>query len=176
MIRTRKLTYGGLLLAIGILLPQVFHFTGIPNAGAIFLPMHIPVLFSGFFLGPVFGFLNGILTPLLSSLFFSMPSPARMPFMVLELASYGLLSGLFFRRLRLERFRVWGGVLSLLSAMAGGRAIYALALWIAAGLFHIPCGGIAAALTAVVTGLPGILIQLIFIPLLLYVLRKAGKF
>ena len=50
----RKISFGGLLLSIGIVLPQVFHLTGGPTSGATFLPMHIPVLIAGLLLGPVF--------------------------------------------------------------------------------------------------------------------------
>ena len=39
---TRKLVSCALCIALGVLLPMAFHV--IPNAGSIFLPMHIPVL------------------------------------------------------------------------------------------------------------------------------------
>ena len=50
MNNTRKIVLSALLIAIGVALPQAFH--AIPNAGSIFLPMHIPVLVSGFLVGP----------------------------------------------------------------------------------------------------------------------------
>ena len=46
MNNTKKVVFSGLLVAMGIALPIMFH--SIPNAGSIFLPMHIPVLLSGF--------------------------------------------------------------------------------------------------------------------------------
>ena len=52
---TKKLTYGALIVACAIVLPQLFHLSGIPNTGAVFLPMHIPVLLGGFILCPAFG-------------------------------------------------------------------------------------------------------------------------
>ena len=39
----RKLTISAMFLAVGIILPMAFHSFG-PNAGATFLPMHLPVL------------------------------------------------------------------------------------------------------------------------------------
>ena len=58
-VRVLKLAYGGLLVALGILLPQAFHIFG-QNAGMIFLPIQIPVLFAGMLLGPYYGGLIGI--------------------------------------------------------------------------------------------------------------------
>ena len=37
---TRKITYGALIIACAVVLPQLFHLSGIPNSGAVFLPMH----------------------------------------------------------------------------------------------------------------------------------------
>ena len=39
MFKTKKLVITALLVALGIVLPFAFH--SIPNAGSIFLPMHI---------------------------------------------------------------------------------------------------------------------------------------
>ena len=58
-VRVLKLAYGGLLVALGILLPQAFHIFG-QNAGMIFLPIQIPVLFAGMLLGPYYGGLIGV--------------------------------------------------------------------------------------------------------------------
>ena len=41
--RPAKLAYGGLLIALGILLPQVFHIFG-QNTGMIFLPIQAPFM------------------------------------------------------------------------------------------------------------------------------------
>ena len=65
---TRKITYGALIIACAVVLPQLFHLSGIPNSGAVFLPMHIPVLLGGFILGPLFGALVGVLSPLIRRL------------------------------------------------------------------------------------------------------------
>ena len=44
--RPAKLAYGGLLTAVGILLPQMFHIFG-QEAGMIFLPIQFPVFMAG---------------------------------------------------------------------------------------------------------------------------------
>ena len=73
MTNAKKITLGGLFLALGILLPQVAHLIAGPSLGQVLLPMHIPVLLGGFVLGPWFGCFLGAATPLISSLITGMP-------------------------------------------------------------------------------------------------------
>ena len=104
--KTRKLVYGGILLALGILLPQAFHLTGIPQSGNVFLPMHIPVLLAGFMLGPVYGAGIGILSPVISFFLTAMPALGRLPFMMAELMGYGAASGFLFHTLKLQKKKI----------------------------------------------------------------------
>ena len=80
--KVKKIAYAGLFIAMGILLPQLFHLSGLPQSGSIFLPMHIPVLFAGFILGPLYGALIGVLLPIISAILTGMPPAARLPFMI----------------------------------------------------------------------------------------------
>ena len=64
--QVKQLTLSAFFLALGLVLPFAFHSFG-PQAGTVFLPMHIPVLLCGFVCGPAYGALVGMLTPLLSS-------------------------------------------------------------------------------------------------------------
>ena len=118
-VRTLKLAYGGLLVALGILLPQAFHVFG-QNAGMIFLPIQIPVLFGGILLGPYYGGVIGLLVPLLSSVLTGMPPVPKVYFMFVELVTYGMVAGWLIRRTNVY--------VSLLTAMLCGRAAYGLAL------------------------------------------------
>lgn len=79
-------------IALCVVLPMAFH--SIPNAGSVFLPMHIPVLLCGLICGWPFGLLCGLAGPLLSSILTSMPAMAYLPSMLVELAVYGLITGL----------------------------------------------------------------------------------
>ncbi len=170
---SRKLAFGGLLLAISLVLPQLFHGTGIPRSGEIFLPMHIPVLLAGFVLGPLYGGAIGALAPLLSSLITGMPPPARLPFMIFELAAYGLLSGLFYYRLRLGS-KPGGIYISLLLAMVGGRLVYGGFLLVAGAFTGTPITTLGALGVAITTGAVGILIQILLLPPIVLALRKGG--
>ncbi len=166
--KTRQLVLTALFIAIGIVLPQAFHM--IPNAGGIFLPMHIPILISGFAVGPLFGLLCGILTPVLSHFIFSMPPTPVLPGMLCELAVYGLMTGIFNRIIKIKNDYAKAYVVLIL-AMLCGRVTYGIlnALIFKAGSYSMNVWISAAFVTAI----PGIIIQLILIPVLVVRLKKA---
>ena len=96
----KKIVYGGLLIAIGVILPQLFHIFG-QSAGQTFLPMHIPVILAGMLIGPVWGLGVAVIVPILSSLITGMPPvpmltsssvrillPPRKPCQSLRVASF----------------------------------------------------------------------------------------
>lgn len=170
-ITAKKITVGGLLIALALVLPSAFHLFGVPQPGQVFLPMHIPVLLGGFALGPVFGLLIGVISPLISSFLTGMPTVGRLPFMMIELAVYGFVSGLLYSIYTKRKFGIYT---SLILAMLAGRCAYALSLFAATLLSGIQFGGPMAAVTATVTGLPGIVIQLVIIPPIVYSLERSG--
>lgn len=165
----RRLTWGALFVAIGVLLPVMFHVVGL---GKVFLPMHIPVLLAGFFCGPAVGALVGVLTPLLSAVLTGMPPfmPPVAQMMVFELGIYGLLTGLAYQRLRL------GVYPSLLGAMVAGRLVYGLLGYLALPLFGLKQVPLLYPVTyGVLTSLPGIVLQLVLVPAVVCLVeRNAG--
>lgn len=164
---TKKICIGALFLAAGVLLPQIFHAIGGPAAGGMFLPMHIPILLAGMLLGIPYGVLLGVTTPIFSFLVSGMPPPAKLPFMILELTAYGALAGL-------PLARGLGGIyVRLLLAQAGGRFVYALALAAAVYILHLSVPPAASVWTALAAGIPGILLQWVFVPALTLLLKKA---
>jgi len=169
MNKTKQLVLTALFTALGVVLPQAFH--AIPNAGSIFLPMHIPVLISGYAVGPVYGLICGILTPLLSHLIFSMPPTPVLPSMLCELAVYGLMTGLLNKLIKTEN-DILKAYLVLLGAMLCGRITYGIlnTLIFRAGSYSLNAWLSAAFITAV----PGIIIQLVLIPILVVRLKKAN--
>ena len=96
-VATGTLTGTALLLAMGVVLPIVFH--AIPLGGRIFLPMHLPTFVAGLVLGPVAGLVVGAGSPVLSGLLTGRPTVFYMIPMVLELATYGFVAGLLRQRL-----------------------------------------------------------------------------
>jgi hypothetical protein len=161
----REITASGLFTAIGVLLPVIFHALGL---GSAFLPMHIPALMAGFILSVPYAAAVGAATPLLSSLMTGMP-PAFpvMPYMVFELAAYASVVSILRRKFKLNPY------LSLIVSMAAGRAVSGIAVWILTVVFgaQLP-GPLVFVSGAVVTGLPGIILQLVVIPPLIMILYK----
>jgi uncharacterized membrane protein len=168
MSKIKRLVLSALFIALCVVLPIVFH--AIPNAGSIVLPMHLPVLLCGMLCGWPFGLACGILGPLLSSLLTGMPPMAVLPSMLCELAVYGLLTGLLMGRIKTGK-RIIDIYIPLICAMLTGRVFYGIlnALIFKAGSYTI----MVWLTSAFITSLPGILIQLILIPILIYILEKA---
>lgn len=158
----RKTLIAALFLAMAYTLPFL---TGqIPEIGSRLCPMHIPVLLCGFILGPLWGGAVGFAAPLSRSLILGMPVlfPGAVC-MAFELAAYGVASGLAYKHLN----KIKGGVyLSLLSAMVVGRLVWGAAMYICVGnrggrfLFSAFLAG------AFTDAIPGIVIQLVLIPIL----------
>lgn len=156
-----KTAIGGLFIAAGVLLPQLFHVFG-AQAGRIMLPMHVFVFASGMLLGPVYGMITGVVTPFISFLITGMPAVPQVLFMMFELAAYGLAAGLS------KKLNVF---LSLFVSQVSGRAVYALIMYVFSVL-GVPGGGAAAVWAAMITGLPGIALQYAAVPALVVFLRK----
>lgn len=170
---THKITIGALMLALSIILPQIFHLTGIPQVGEIFLPMHIPVLLAGFLTGPWLGLFIGAAAPIISHFITNMPPSARLPFMIGELAFYGLVSGLLYHTVDLKSKKA-GTIITLIIAMLAGRLVYAAMLFGASEFFGMQTAGAMAAVTATVKGVYGIALQIVIIPPIVYAVKRAG--
>ena len=135
------------------------------------LPMHIPVLLAGFLVGPASGVVVGLLAPVLSYLLTGMPPSYAVPLMSLELPMYGLVAGIAYRKLHLNIY------IALIIAMIVGRLAFGFGLF-GLGLFmKLPYSASAffASGGALWSGLPGIVVQLVVIPLIVAALnRKSG--
>ena len=170
--KTQRLTLAGFFVALGIILPFALgHGMGIP--GTLLLPMHLPVLLCGFLCGPTYGFLCGMILPILNCLMTGMPAPFPMlPIMFFELALYGLVSGLLFSKTPLGKLK-YGIYIALPIAMLCGRLAYAAAFYsilLAVGELKALTVG-----AAIIAGLPGILIQLLIIPPIVLMLKRNIK-
>ncbi len=155
-------------IALCVVLPQAFH--AIPNAGPVYLPMHIPVLLCGLICGWSFGLLCGLAGPALSTLFTGMPPVAILPGMLVELAVFGGMSGLMMQIIRTKKVYV-DLLLSLVIAMLSGRIVagIAKALIFSRGNYTLS----AWATSSFITSLPGIIIQIVLIPSILFALMRA---
>lgn len=168
--RTNKLVLSALFITIGIILP--FITMQIPSIGNMLLPMHIPVLLCGFICGGPYGAIVGFLLPLLRSVLFGMPPlmPTAVA-MSLELAAYGFVSGKLYHKLAGKMFATY---ISLITAMLVGRVVWGV---ISYGLYTLLGNAFTwkiFAMQAVINAVPGIVLQLILIPVLVSSIKYAG--
>lgn len=176
--RTVKfIVYTALFTSLGILFPVIFHIFG-QAAGQSFLLMHIPVLISGLCAGPLCGLASGVLSPFLSCILTSMPAFFKMPFMCIELAVYGLSSGLYLKLCKKALKSDMGAYYaSLICAQITGRIVNILCTFLAITLISVnnPAVGTGAAIASIPVGIPGIIIQLLFIPPVVKIISKLTK-
>lgn len=156
----RKLSRGALMLAVCVLLPQIFHFTGGEQLGRILLPMHIPIFITGFLLGPFLGLIVGFLAPLLSHFLTGMPPlvPPILFLMIFELPTYGFVAGYLYREKNISFFK------SLFGAMLAGRFVLALGVPVFFQIFEFPASPLFYFKSTLIAGIPGIVMQLLFLP------------
>lgn len=165
--RLRQLTLAAVCTALCVVLPIAFH--SVPNGGSIFLPMHIPVLLCGLVCAWPYGLICGLMGPLLSSILTGMPGAAYLPAMMVECGTYGLVASLIFRALP-GRNLCRELYIAQIGAMLAGRVVSG----IAKALIFTPGLSLAAWATAsFLTALPGIVLQLIFLPGVVMTLMKA---
>ncbi|NMM99077.1 ECF transporter S component [Bifidobacterium olomucense] len=170
-----------LAVVAAVALPQIFHVAGATLGlgaalGQTLLPMHLPVLLVGLLAGPYAGVATGALAPIVSFALTGMPMAPMVPFMVIELAAYGLFAGLL-RGVALPESipspLAW--LVKLFGAQVAGRVVDAIAIAVAVYLLGNAQMSVASVGAAIVTGLPGLILQWIAIPVVMFVVdRKRG--
>lgn len=167
---TVKTLLSAAVIALAVLLPQAVHLAAGAQGGAQWLPMYLPVLLGGCLLGWRWGLGIGVLSPLVSFAVTSlagsaMPAAARLPYMAAELAVFAAVSSLFSQKIAQNG---WMAFPAVLLAQVAGRAVF-LAL---AAIFQGVSSLSAAAVWAQIqTGLLGLLLQAVLVPLLVMGLR-----
>ena len=92
-----------------------------------------------------------------------------LPFMVIELAAYGLIAGL----LRAARMPT---IAKVLLVQVGGRVVRAAAILFAVGVLGNATVAVASIWTSVLAGLPGLILQWGLVPLIMFwVEHRAAK-
>ncbi len=163
-----KLVLSAMFLALAYVLPFL---TGqVPEIGNMLCPMHIPVILCGYICGGPWGLAVGFIAPLLRSLTLGMPPlfPKAVS-MAFELAVYGLLSGVLYRAFPKKKIYIY---FSLVISMIIGRAVWGIVHFACLG-FDISKFGLAIFWTeAVMNAIPGIILQLVLIPVAVMLLEK----
>ena len=155
--------FSALFLALAYLIPLL---TGqVQSINAMFCPMHIPIFLCGAICGWQWGLAVGIIAPISRSLILGMPLffPTAVC-MAFELAAYGAIAGLMHKLLPKKKPYIY---CSLVVAMIVGRLVWGLASY----LFVVGVKGGSFTLAAFFAGavtnaLPGIILQIILVPVL----------
>ncbi len=171
-----NMVLAALFLAMAYVLP---FFTGqIPQIGAMLCPMHIPVLLCGFICGWPWGLTVGVIAPLLRSVTLGMPPlfPTALC-MAFELATYGAIAGLMYRVLPKKKgaLSVFFLYASLLVAMLAGRLVWGAAMFVCLGINGGSFGFSAFLAGAITNAIPGIILQLVVVPMVVMVLEHVKK-
>jgi hypothetical protein len=132
-------------VACNLLLPQVFHL--IPQGGIIFAPLSFVILAGAYKFGWKTGLLAALASPLINHAITGMPAWGVMPVMTLKLAVIALVAGL-----AAQRFKT----MNLLLIMA----VVLVSMVLGALGELVLTGGIAATISDITVGWPGILLQI----------------
>ncbi len=161
-----RLVISALCLSFAYVLPFL---TGqIPEIGSALLPMHIPVLLCGFICGWHWGLGVGAIAPLFRSLTLGMPVffPKALC-MAFELGTYGLICGVMHRLLPKKKLYIY---VSLLVSMVAGRVVWGIVTAICLGAGENAFTFSAFIAGAITNAVPGIIIQIVLIPILVMIL------
>ena len=159
-------------IVAAVAIPQILHLIGAASGlgsalGEIFLPMHIAIFMVGLLAGPVAGVVAGALSPAISFALTGMPAVAMLPYMVIELAVYGLVTGLL-ASVKMPT------IVKLLIAQIAGRGIRAIAIVIGFYAFSSPIG-VAVIWNSILTGLVGLVLQWVLVPLTMFWIEAKAK-
>lgn len=168
---TRKITLSAFFISLGLILP--FLSGQIQGLGMMLTPMHFPILIGGIVCGEAAGLMIGIITPLLRSVLFQMPIMFPSAFaMAFELGAYGWFFAYFYKKLKVYPLGIY---IALISAMLCGRLIWGLVMTLIMNLQGNPYTMSMFINGAVLNSIPGILLQLLLIPMIVKSLRKYDK-
>ena len=166
----KRMVLAALFIAIGMILPFVT--AQVPSIGRMLLPMHIPVLLSGFVVGWPYGLAIGLILPLFRSFLLGMPPlfPTALA-MTFELGAYGFLTGFLYEYLPKKSGYIYT---NLIVSMLGGRLVWGVVSLFLYGLnnqtfsWQLFMGG------AFLNAVPGIVLQILVVPVIVIALERGG--
>ena len=159
------------IIALAVILPQIFHLAVGGTSGMTYLPMYLPVLIGGCLLGAWWGLGVGVASPVVSfliTLAFGNPMPAlaRLPFMAAELAAMAAITGAFSGAIAKNG---WMAFPAVLLALVGGRLLF---LGLVAVFRTVSALSVAVVWAQIRTGLVGLVLWAVVAPFIVMGLRK----
>ena len=169
---TQTLSLTAMFLSLGIILPML---TGqVPQIGSMLLPMHIPVFLCAFVCGYKYSAPMSFILPILRSVLFSRPNmyPEAIS-IAFELGVYALVAGLVYSKFAKKDIKAV--YISLIVAMVSGRIVRIILQMVLLGLKGTSFTFSAVFGSVVIVGLPGIILQLVFVPIILFIFKRNIK-
>lgn len=151
------------MAALGLVLPIVFHATGL---GSEFLPMLLPLLLNAFLSSPGWAIFTAAIVPWISAFATGMP-PVYPPVALVMSAEALVMAAVVSAVYRLKRKWTWP---ALGAGIAADRLTSFALTVLLSSRFGLPAK--AVALGVFVHGLPGVALQIVVIPLVLKALRQ----
>ncbi len=163
------ISVGLIVLAVG--LPQLVHLVAGAQGGMTWLPMYLPVLIGGCLLGTWWGLGIGIASPIISFLITyaagsPMPALERLPFMVLELAVFAGVTGLFSKKIATNK---WLAFPAVMLAQVAGRVTFITAVAIFQSILSF---NVSTIWSQIQTGLIGLFLQALIVPFVIVLLSS----
>lgn len=158
------------LIVCAVALPQIVHLIGGASGGMVWMPMYFPVLIAGCLLGIWWGLGVGVLSPIVSYLITSlltnpMPALTRLPFMIVELAVFASVTGIFSKQIARNK---WFAFPAVLIAQISGRAVF-MAL---VAIFQNVSGlSVSLVWSQIQIGFVGLILQALIVPFIIVALH-----
>ncbi|MBQ4543558.1 MAG: ECF transporter S component [Clostridia bacterium] len=164
IVKSKRLILSAVFLSLGIVLPFL---TGqIKEIGDTLLPMHIPVMLCGLICGWKYGLAVGFLTPVLRGVIVGMPPLyPNAVWMAFELATYGFTIGFLYNRFH----KIY---ISLIISMLSGRIVWGVVKAILLGVADKPFTIEAFIAGGITDAIPGIILQLVLIPIICFSIER----
>ena len=144
------------LSLLGVIFSYVFHNVG--GLGRVFLPMHVFVMIGAYILSPFYAISIAALIPIMSSIITGMPIIYPiLPILIVELFTYTLI---------IVSLKKKGLYLSFILAMIGGRVAATFTVLLLVEIMGLGMHPIRYIESSIITGLPGIIFQIIIIPMI----------
>ena len=169
----KKLILSAIFLTLGFVLPML---TGqIPVIGKILLPMHIPVLLCSLICDWKYGAAIGFILPISRSVLFSVPVMYPTAIAVaFKMTVYGIIPYLLYKRSDSKKKSIGSLYFALFTAMISGRIVRCLFEIILLGLQGKTFVAEAFFTGVILNGIPGIVIQLIVVPIVVIAIEKSN--
>lgn len=167
--KIKKICISALFLAMGIVLP---YFTmNMKIFGKTFLPMHYPVMLCGLLCGDIYGLVIGLLLPYIRYIIAGAPViyPTAIA-MSIELSCYGFLIGFLYNKSKYKC--IFSLYRSLIITMLFGRIVWGIIYYFLLLAVGQKFTSYMFLTSAFVSGLPGIIGQLVLIPMIALMLNK----